>query len=141
MSFLLDTCVLSEPARPRPTERVRRWLNAVPSERVFVSVVTIGEIEQGIAHLGATARAAELGLWLQRTILPAFESRLLLVDLPVATLWGRMCGEALRRGRPLALVDSLVAATARVHRLTVVTRNVADFEALGVSLLNPWETR
>ncbi len=137
--FLLDTCVISDATQVRPSARVTAWLDSKSAESLFLSVISIGEIEQGIAHLGVGARARKLAAWLSDAILPRFESRILGVDQAVALRWGRMRGVAMRAGRPLMLVDSLIAATALEHELTVVTRNTKDFAALEIPLVNPWQ--
>ncbi len=135
MSFLIDTCALSEPVKSRPAPQVLAWLDATPPETLFVSVLTLGEIRKGIEKLGDGRKRARLALWLE-TELPAwFEDRVLSVDRGVAGEWGRLVA---RRGN-VAAIDSLIAATALHRRLTLVTRNVADFAAMGVELLNPWQ--
>lgn len=137
--FLIDTCVLSDATQTKPSASVTAWLDAQASESLFLSVISVGEIEQGVAHLGAGTRARKLSAWLMDSIIPQFESRILDVDQAIALQWGQMRGTAMRIGRPLVLVDSLLAATALVHDLTVVTRNVKDFEPLGARVINPWQ--
>jgi predicted nucleic acid-binding protein len=137
--FLLDTCVISEPTRSKASDKVLAWLDGKPAESLYISVITIAEIEQGIAHVGAGLRVRKLETWLRDTLVPMFESRTLDVDLAVARRWGRLQGDALRRGHPLAVVDSLLAATAMEHDLSIVTRNIKDFATLDVQLINPWQ--
>lgn len=137
--YLLDTCVISEPTRPKASDKVLAWLNARPSESQYVSVITIAEIEEGIAHIGSGPRAKKLEAWLRDTLVPLFESRTLDVDLSIARRWGRLQGDALRSGRPLAVVDSMLAATALEHDLTIVTRNTKAFAQLDIPLINPWQ--
>ncbi|MEO7062372.1 MAG: type II toxin-antitoxin system VapC family toxin [Dokdonella sp.] len=137
--FLLDTCVISEPTRPKASDKVLAWLNARPAESLYISVITIAEIEQGIAHIGAGPRARKLEAWLRDSLAPLFESRTLEVDLAIAHRWGRLQGDALRSGRALAVIDSMLAATAMEHDLTVVTRNTKDFAPLDIPLINPWQ--
>lgn len=137
--YLIDTCVISDATQTRPSARVMDWLDMKSVESLFLSVISIGEIEQGIAHLGAGTRARKLTAWLMEAILPRFESRILGVDQAIAQRWGRMRGAAMRVGRPLVLVDSLIAATALEHELTIVTRNTKDFARLDSPLINPWQ--
>lgn len=134
MSFLLDTNVISETRRRKPDPAVVGWLRAVPPESLHVSVLTFGEIAKGAALLGARDPAAETALrvWLGG-LRAQFGGRALLVDGAVAEEWGRLAAI-----RPLQVVDGLLAATASVRGLRIVTRNTRDFEGLGVTLVDPW---
>ena len=135
MTYLLDTNVLSETRKRQPEAGVANWIAATPPDRLHVSVLTLGEIEQGIARVrgrGDRNQASALDRWL-RDVQAGFEDRVLPVTLPVAAAWGRQ-----QYTRPLPVIDALLAATARVHGLTVVTRNVKDFEVAGVQVLNPF---
>lgn len=136
--FLLDTCVVSEQARAQPCAAVQGWMDLHAADLLYLSVVSVAEIRQGIAHLRDEDRARRYARWLDGHVMPAFGSRLLPVDLAVAERWGDMRGAAMRAGRPLTMVDSLIAATALVHDMAIVTRNVADFEPFGVRIVNPW---
>lgn len=138
MTFLLDTCVVSEAARPLPEPRVGAWMDAHGPLPMYLSVLSVGELIQGIARLRDSARADALRSWLAQKLLPRFDGRILRVDLAVTQAWGEIRGAAMAQGRTLAVIDSMIAATARVHGLTVVTRNTKDFGALGVSVVNPW---
>ncbi len=135
MTYLLDTNVLSETRKRQPAAGVADWIAATPPGRLYVSVLTLGEIEQGIAKIrgrGDQYQAAALEGWLQ-DVQAGFEDRVLPVTLPVAVAWGRQ-----QHAKPLPVIDALIAATARVNGLTVVTRNVKDFELAGVQVLNPF---
>lgn len=135
MSWLLDTNVISELSRPAPEAKVVQWLSAHEDE-LFLSVLTLGEIQKGIASLPDSKRRRRLTRWLDAEIRPWFAGRLLPVDESVSLRWGRMLAEA---GRPLPAVDSLIAATALTHDMTLATRNTQDLARTGVSLFNPWE--
>jgi predicted nucleic acid-binding protein len=137
--FLLDTCVISEATRARASRKVTGWLDARGIDTLFISVVTIAELEQGIAHLGDSVRAGKVESWLAESVLPQFESRLLEIDIRVARRWGRMLGSAKRTGKPIPAVDAMIAATALEHDLTLVTRNVADFRDYDLRIINPWQ--
>jgi len=135
VTYLLDTNVLSETRKRQPEAGVANWIAATPPDRLHVSVLTLGEIEQGIARVRGREdrnQASALERWL-RDVQAGFEDRVLPVTLPVAAAWSRQ-----QYTRPLPVIDALLAATARVHDLTVVTRNVKDFELTGVQVLNPF---
>ena len=139
MSFLLDTSVVSELVRKSPHLPVLKWIGEQDETSLYLSVVTIGEIEKGIARLPASARRSRLQSWVRRDLIGRFGERLLAVDVRAATRWGTLTGESERRGVPLPVIDNLIAATALVHGFAVVTRNVADFERCGVACVNPWD--
>jgi predicted nucleic acid-binding protein len=135
VTFLLDTNVLSETRKREPAPGLLDWITATPPDRLHVSVLTLGEIEQGIARVrarGDRQQAAALEGWL-RELETGFADRVLPVTLTVASAWGRQ-----QHGPPAPVVDALIAATARTHGLTVVTRNVKDFERAGVDVINPF---
>lgn len=137
MTPLFDTNVVSEFRKSQPAAQLERWFEA-HSEPGFISVLTVGEIEKGIARLGATRRAETISAWLDRLVTTTFAGRILPVDEPVARAWGELCGRNQRDGHVLPVVDSLLAATALAHDLTVITRNSRDFERCGVPVENPW---
>ncbi len=114
------------------------WVRAQDETSLYLSVITVGELEKGIAKLPASARRSRLESWVRRDLASRFGERLLPVDTRVAARWGALAGEAEKRGRPLPVIDSLIAATALQHGLALVTRNVDDFKRCGVMLVNPW---
>lgn len=137
--YLLDTNVLSEARRPNPDVGVVAWLGATPERTLYVSVLVIGEIAKGVAKLPEGAQRARLAGWLEAELTPRFRGRLLGLDEETARLWGQLAGEAEARGTPLPVIDSLLAATALRYHLTLVTRNVRDFDRYPIDLLNPWK--
>ena len=139
MKWLLDTCVLSELSRKRPDPKVLAWMEKTQDDLLFISVLTIGELRKGIVAHPDAPRRKELSQWLEADILEPFADTILLVDCKIAEQWGIICGEADRIGRPRPAIDSLLAATAVVHGLTVATRNVADFVETGATVFNPFE--
>jgi hypothetical protein len=136
MSYLLDTNVLSETIRRKPNRSVISWLDQIPGEALFVSVLTLGEIRKGIELLGDRKRREKLRLWLEHDLHAWFEERILSIDFAVADRWGRLLAEA---QRPLPAIDSLLAATALHHDLRLVTRNAGDFKYPGLVVINPWK--
>ena len=140
MSYLLDTNAISELRRKQPDAKVVTWFAARTAQSLFLSVLTLGEIRKGIETLGtgsvdATRRQA-LSDWLEVDLPTFFLGRILSVDLPVADRWGYLQAQS---RRPLPAIDSLLAATALHHNLTLVTRNVHDFEGFRLNVINPWK--
>jgi predicted nucleic acid-binding protein len=137
--FLIDTNVLSEYNRAGgPNAGVKRWLETTASELQHVRVITLAEIQKGIELLDEGKRRAQLEQWLAQDLEAWFSGRVLYVDRQVLRPWASLVAQSVRRGRPLPTVDSLIAATALAHELTIVTRNVRDFEVTGAVTLNPW---
>jgi toxin FitB len=138
MSYLLDTSAVSEVVKPTPDSAVIEWLTQADEEALFLSVLTIGELEKGVAKLADGKRRTRLRAWVRRDLVVRFAGRLLPIDLQVADRWGALVGESERKGVPLPVIDSLIAATCLVHGLTAVTRNRTDFERWGVECFSPW---
>jgi toxin FitB len=136
--FLLDTNIPSELMRSRPEPKVQDWVAAQDIGALFVSVVSIGELETGFATMWDTARRARLEAALERYLALLFAGRVLPVTQAIAVRWGRLDGMRQMAGRPQSAPDGMIAATALEHGLTLITRNVKDFAGLGVALLNPW---
>ncbi len=136
MSYLLDTNVVSETIRRNQNRAVVGWLEQVPAEALFISVLTLGEIRKGVEALADKKRKERLRLWLERELPVWFEDRVLPVDLAVAERWGRLLAEV---GRPVPTIDSLLAATALHYELRLVTRNSRDFDYPGLEVINPWQ--
>lgn len=139
MSYLLDTCVISELASKRAEPAVVRFIDGIDPEKAFLSALTIGEIQKGIEKARDERRKEFLEAWLRDDLLIRFRSQILLLDLAVLRTWGSLVGRLEREGTPMPAVDSLIAATALHHQLMLVTRNVDDFAHSGVRLLNPWQ--
>lgn len=140
MTYILDTTALSELTKPRPNSGFLAWLSRHSSNEAFISAPSVGELEAGIALLEQSKKRTNLERWLSKLVRD-FEDRVLPFDLVSARIWGRAIGAARRAGRPLPLVDSQIAAIAKAHGLTVVTRNVRHFEVgelHDVDVVNPW---
>jgi predicted nucleic acid-binding protein len=131
--YLLDTNVLSEVRRPRGDAGVKRWISSVPTEDLYLSVLTLGEVRRGIGLLSRRdpVQADVYETWLV-TVLRDYADRVLPVDAAAAEEWGRM-----NVPNPVSVVDGLMAATAKVRNMTFVTRNTADVARTGARLLNP----
>jgi toxin FitB len=136
--FLLDTNVISEPLRARPDEKVTRWIESIDEEILYLSVLTLGEIRKGVELMLDPARRNRIEQWLADDLTVRFSGRILPVDLPAANCWGKIAGSQTARRSPLPVVDALLAATASVNDLTLVSRDTQHFEQLGLSVLNPW---
>ena len=132
---MICTCALSEPVDSRPSDQVAEWFDAASPDALFVSVLTPGGVRKGIERLGDGRRRARIVAWLESELPAWFEDRVLPADTGVADEWGCL----MARARNIPAVDGLIAATALRRRLTIVTRNEADFAATGVDLLNPWK--
>lgn len=137
--YLLDTCVLSEFVKPKPERKVIDWLNSVDPEAVFLSAVTIGEIQFGISNKPPSNRRTELEVWLNEALPQQFGGRVLALDGATFVTWGKMAAEQKRKGETQSIMDSLIASVALEHKMVLVTRNVGDFKVTGLSVFNPWE--
>jgi toxin FitB len=134
--YLLDTNVLSEAIRTRPDPQVMAWLDSLEAEQLFVSVLSLAEIRKGALMAGAS-RQEKLLQWVNVTLPQWFEDRVLAVDLAVADEWANMLAQAAHQKLPA--IDSLIAATALHHGLTVATRNLKDFERMAAVVYSPWD--
>jgi predicted nucleic acid-binding protein len=139
VSFLLDTNVISEWVKPQPDPLVVAWLKEVPEDRVFLSVASLAEIRRGVELMAPGQRRDRLAAWLSRDLPARFEGRILDVDSRIAEAWGIVMARGQKAGSNISAWDACFAATAEVHQLTLVTRNVKDFQKLGIPLLNPWK--
>ncbi|HFE63121.1 MAG TPA: type II toxin-antitoxin system VapC family toxin [Caldithrix sp.] len=111
---------------------------SVDEEDLFLSVLTIGELQKGISKLSASRKKKQLSEWLENDLRLRFEYRLLPISQDIAVRWGILQGDLEKEGMPMATIDGLIAATALEYNLTLVTRNVDDFKNSGVPLFNPW---
>ncbi len=140
MAFLLDINVISEQTKPQPNLGVLDWLENHWVGETYLSVITLGEIEQGILLLGNTKRARAYRIWLEN-LEQEFDGRILEVNRLVLKNWAELTSRAIQKGKPVGYADSLIAATALTHNLTVVTRNTSDFQNVMKKLFNPWSNR
>lgn len=140
MTWLLDTNVISEWIKPRPDEGIVAWLNAADERTLYVSVIAVAEIRLGIAMLPRGRRRDRLEAWADRDLVERFRGRILSIDPPIAEVWARLLAKARSSGVSAPVLDTFLAATAVVHGMTLVTRNVRDFVHLEVPVLNPWSS-
>jgi len=137
MSFLLDTCVISELVAKQPNPAVLQWVDSVDENMLFLSVITIGEIKRGIEKLPDSKRKSVLQDWLEDDLLIRFRDRILSIDTAVMLTWGQLAADLEKQGKPMPAVDSLIAATCLQGRLDLVTRNESDFVNSGVTVISP----
>ena len=138
MRYLLDTNVLSEPLARDPEPQVVEWLRSRNPLELYLSVISIGEIERGVLELPQGTKRASLATWARTDLPRQFAGRMHDVTLSVSMRWGSLIAESRRRGRTVPLVDGLLLATAVEHGLTLVTRNVSHCVDRGVPVLDPW---
>jgi predicted nucleic acid-binding protein len=138
--YLLDTNVLSEVIKKKPSRAVMDWLDRQEETSLYLSVITFGELKKGINKLAQSRRRKKLQDWVDQHLVDRFAGRILDVDLRVATRWGEISGTAEKVGKKVPVLDGLLAATALELGLTVVTGNVEHFEVTGVPWLDPWRS-
>lgn len=138
MSYLLDTNLVSEWVKPKPAPGVIEWLGGIDEDDLFISVVTLAEIRDGIERMPLGAKRERLDEWLSVMLPDRFEDRTLGIDCETAIACGHVMARIRRLGRVVDVIDAFVAATALRHNLALVTRNTADFENLDLKLVNPW---
>ncbi len=139
MNFLLDTCVISELIKTQQNQNVINWVNSCSEDTLFLSSLTIGEIQKGISKLPISKKKSVLQNWLNKNLLVRFNQRILSIDSIVAQKWGEILFTSEKNGYKLPAIDSLIAATAIVNNITLVTRNVRDMVHSKASIYNPWE--
>lgn len=135
---LLDTNVVSDPTRPQPSPVVAAWIRHQDPDNLYLSTPVICELSDGIERMPAGRGRRRLESWLERLIEVDFRGRVLELDIAAARLYGRLTAAAWAQGRPPRTTDAQIAAIAARHGLTVATRDVGDFAAFGVRLIDPW---
>lgn len=138
MRYLLDTNVISELVAKRPNGQVVEWIDSLDSGSVYLSVVTIGELQRGVEKLPPSRRKAQLHAWLADDLLLRFSGRILVLDVAAMRAWGELTARMERAGTSLPAIAALIAALALQHQCVLATRNTADFAASGVDMVNPW---
>ena len=138
MKYLLDTCVISEIIKPKPDKNVISWVQDQDESCLYLSVLTFGEIEKGIEKAQDKPRKRKLQLWVEQDLKQRFINRIIAIDLDISVRWGAIQGQAELVGKPMPVIDGLIAVSGLVHDCIVVTRNISDMEQSSVELLNPW---
>lgn len=138
MSYLLDTCVLSEFVKRDPEPRVVDWIGHESEDGLYISTVVLGELARGVEHLSEGSEKRRLGAWLYSDLVERFAQRVLPVSTNVALKWGELSGAAACTGRQIGMADELIGATGIVHSLVIVTRNVDHLGPTGAMVFNPW---
>lgn len=145
MSYLLDTCIISKlrKIKKKPDPKLSHWVSKHGESSFFISALTIGEIQTGISKLNLKKKDDKqkriiLENWFFEEFIPRFNNKILVIDAEVVLSWGKIYGECQQRGICIPIIDGLIAATAIVHNLTIVTENINDFLDTGARLFNPW---
>ena len=141
MKYLLDTCLVSELIKKEPNPKVVTWLDSRDEESLFLSVLTMGELQKGVSKLPDNDRKETLQNWIENDLTERFAGRILDVNLGISLVWGRLLGANELEGVSLPVMDSLIAATAIANGMTVVTRNVKDMGRCTSKVLNPWDPK
>lgn len=139
MAYLLDTCTISEMVAVKPNPKVLSWFESQNEKTLFLSIITVGEIEKGIYQLPASRKRTLLETWLFDELVPGFHGRVLEINRKLMTTWAKMIADLKTKGIIRPSFDSLIEATALHHQLILVTRNVKNFQDSQVTILNPWE--
>lgn len=139
MKYLLDTCVISELIKKEKNNKVVKWIKKRKESSLFISVLTVGEIQKGISKLPDSHKKEYLKTWIDNDLKKRFAGRILEITEEIATTWGEIQAKSESEGKKMPAIDSLIAATAIKNNLTVVTRNEKDIENSGCKSINPWE--
>jgi predicted nucleic acid-binding protein len=139
MNYLIDTCVLSEFTHREPHASLVAWLDLMDESFLFISVMTVGEIQRGIMRLAESPRKQALRIWMNRAVNERFQDRILPITAQTMLTWGSLTARLEKNGQPMPLMDSFIAASAIEHNLILVTRNIANFTKCGIEIINPWE--
>ena len=138
MKYLIDTCIVSELIAKQPNQSVLDWVNAQPSETLYLAVITIGEIAKGIRKLPESQRKSTLIHWLHQDLSNRFAGRIQNLDAETMLLRGDLVGSSEQQGRSLPVLDSLIAAIVLQGSFHLVTRNEKDFDGIGIAIVNPF---
>ncbi len=138
MAYLIDTNVISETFKPRPERRVVDWIGRQMASDLFLASISLGELVRGVRRMREQARRERFERWIDHDLAAQFQGRILPFDHEAAVIWGEIMGDGDRTGRPRPMADAQIAAVARRHGLTLVTRNIRDFAKMEVEMFDPW---
>ena len=138
MNYLLDTNIISELIAKKPNMKVISFLQGLNEEELYLSVITIGEIKFGIENLPNSEKKQKLLYWLEHDLLNRFSDRIIAVDVDVMLKWGQMNAFLKKKGRPMPIMDAIIAATSLSKKFRLVTRNEKDFMSLDIEIINPF---
>jgi len=138
MSYLIDTCCISELVKKKPNPNIVKWFAEQDEHSMYLSVITFGELRKGIEKLPDSKKKDELKRWVKEDLNHRYKNRILNINMDEMNKWGEILATAEKYGRPLPVIDSLITATALVYDLSVVTINTQDMDGSGVDIINPW---
>lgn len=140
MNYILDTCVISELIKPKTDPRVCSWVEEQNDNHLYLSVITLGEIQKGVSKLEEGVKKSKLQVWLDTELVLRFEGRILGIDDQICKMWGKILAQSEQKGKSLPVIDAMIAATALVNHMAVATRNINDMTAPDLMIINPWES-
>jgi predicted nucleic acid-binding protein len=138
MNYLLDTCVLAEFSRRKPASKLMRWMDGIAEESLYISSVTIGELQRSIEALPDSQRKNDLMVWLNEGLKERLKEHILPLETVTFTLWGSLTSWKEQDGKPMGVIETLIAATALRHNLTIVTNQPEAYLRCGAHVVNPW---
>jgi len=138
LNYLLDTNIISELISSQPSLEVIEFVKELDEQSVYLSVMTIGEIQAGIEKLADGSKKEKLSLWLQNDLLERFRFRIIEIDINIMLTWGKINQKLKILGKPLPIIDSIIGATCKEKELILVTRNEKDFQNLDIKIINPF---
>lgn len=141
MAYLIDTNVISETLKPRPNAGVIAWFGEQRANDLFLASMSLGELVRGACRVKDKAKRERFKHWIDHDLAAQFRGRILPFDREAAVIWGAIMGDGDRNGRPKPMADAQIAAVARRHDLTLVTRNTRDFTDMDFALIDPWASR
>lgn len=138
MKYLLDTNIISELISKQPNQKVLEFISSLSEDDSYLSVITIGEIKSGIENVKSIERKEKLSLWFEQDLLPRFQNRIIDIDVNIMITWGKINQTLKNIGKPLPIMDSLIASSCIYGNFTLVTRNEKDFQNLDITIVNPF---